>query len=126
VVDRVLEFAADGLGVEGRDPGDEDWLFLLGELGSDPDDLLGGFTGTEDDFGKTLPQRAVRVHGRKAELSHRRGLEGAESMLERDLSGAELFQELSGLVGCHAAQVAMSEQRWSRAKPGVLGSPTPA
>jgi hypothetical protein len=45
-------------------------------------------------------------------------------MLERDLSGAELFQELSGLVGCHGPQVAMGRPRWSRAKPGVPGLPT--
>jgi hypothetical protein len=109
VMDGVFEFPADGPRMEGSDPGDEHWLFLFGELGGDPDHLFRGLPGAEDDFRKTFSQRAVRVHGGKAELRHRRGLECAEGMLERDLSGAEQFQELSGLVGCHAAEVAMGE-----------------
>jgi hypothetical protein len=125
VMDGLFELSADGLRMEGSDTRDEDRLVLFGEFRGNPDDLSGSFSGAEDDFRKPFPQRAVCIHRREPELSQWRGLKCAKGMLERNFSGAELLEKLSGLVGSHAVEVAMAEQRWSRAKPEVLGSPEP-
>ena len=62
----------------------------------------------------------------KAKVRHRRGLEGAQDLLARNGSGAELFQQFSGFGGCHAAALF----GWSiipfpleNGRPGVI-SPT--
>ena len=81
VVDGAFEFFAQRAGVFGVDAGDEHPLFALQKFGGDFDDLLRRLARAENDFGKTLAQRAVRVHLRKAEVGHRRGLEGAQDLV---------------------------------------------
>ena len=66
---------------------------------------VGSLARAENHFGKIFAQRAVRVHLGKAEVGRGRGLKGPEDFFERDFSGAKLFQQFSGLGGCHPGRM---------------------
>ena len=102
MMDGALEFFPQRAGVFGGDARDEHALPVFQKLGGDFDDLLRRLARAENDFGKIFAQRAVRVHLRKAEVGHRRGLEGAQDLVAAHAAGAELFQQAGGFGSCHA------------------------
>ena len=51
--------------------------------------------------GKPLRKRAVRVHLRKAEVGHGRGLKRPQDFFARDFSGAKLLQQFACFGGSH-------------------------
>ena len=85
----------------GGDAGDEHLLPVLQQLGGDLHDLFRRLAGAKDDFGEILPERAVRVHPREAEVGHRRGLKCAQDFFARNCSGAESLQQADGFNSCH-------------------------
>ena len=52
----------------GRNAGDEDAIVLLENLSGDFDDLDGCFAAAVNDLRKALPQGAMLIHLRKAEV----------------------------------------------------------
>jgi hypothetical protein len=50
----------------------------------------------------------VRVHPREAEVGDRRGLKCAQHSIPADFAGAELVEQMAGLVGCHSRTMPQS------------------
>ena len=73
----IGELPAHGGGVVGVGAGDQHALFALHHLGRDGGDLARSFSGTENNLGETLPQRAVGIDLREAKVVDRRGAEHA-------------------------------------------------
>jgi hypothetical protein len=74
-----LEFSSHGAGVFGSDAGDQHRCWSCSNsFGGNLHDLGRRLAGAEDDFGKTFPQGAMRVHLGKTEVSHGRGLKRAQ------------------------------------------------
>ena len=68
----------------------------------DFDDLLRRFAAAKNDFGKTLAERAVRVHLREAEVGHGRGLKRAQNLVAAHSARAEFFQQLNRFGNGHS------------------------
>ena len=101
MVNRVLEFFPQRLGVFGCDPRDEHILFAFDELARDGDDLGRSFARAEDDFGESLPQRAMCVHLREAKVCYGRSLKRAQHFIAPSFSSAEIFQQSCGFNSRH-------------------------
>jgi len=95
----ALEFFAQHAGVTGANARHEHALLAFQKFSCDFDNLSGRFARAENDLGKPFAQRAVRVHLRKAEVGHRRGLECPQNPVTTHAAGAEFFQQLNGF-GC--------------------------
>ena len=100
-MDGAFEFFLERAGVFSRDARDEHRLSVFQKFRRDFDNLFRRLAGAENDFGEIFAERAVRVHLGKAEVSHRRGLEGAQDFFARNFSGAKLVQQLRGFNSCH-------------------------
>ena len=92
MMDGALEFFAQRAGVFGVMRVTSTRLIVCQKFGGDFDDLLRRLARAKNHFGKTLAQGAMRVHLRKAEVGHRRGLKGLQDFLARNFSGAKLVQ----------------------------------
>ena len=88
-----LEFSLQYTRMIRGDAGDQNALLAFEQFGGDFQDLFRGFARAEDDFGKTFPQSAMRVHLRKTEIRHGRCLERLENLLAADSARPKLFQE---------------------------------
>ena len=106
VMDGELEFPAQFPRLLRRDARDEDALFVFQEPVSDFQDLLRRLARAEDDFWKTLAQRAVRVHLREAEVGEGRGLEGAQHLVPAGFAGAKFLQQSNCFNGSHGMKIA--------------------
>ena len=74
---------------------DQHALFPLEELGGDLHDLSRCLAGAEDDLGKPLAQRAVRIHLGETQVRHGRRLEPPQHLVTADATGAELFEQFN-------------------------------
>ena len=104
-MDGELEFPAQLPRLLRRDARDEDALFVFQEAAGDFQDLLRRFARAEDDFGKTLAQRAVRVHLREAEVGEGRGLEGAQHLVPVGFASAKFLQQTNCFNGSHGMKI---------------------
>jgi hypothetical protein len=104
----TLEFFPQRPRLFRRDARDEDALFTFQKFAGDFQNLRGSFSRAENDFWKSLPQTAVRVHLRETEVGNRRGLECAQRLITADFAGAELVEQMAGLGGCHSRTMPQS------------------
>ena len=72
------------------------------DLPGDSRDLLRRLRLAEHDLGHPLPQRAVMVDRRIAEVGERQILQPRDGVVDRRIAAGELFQELSEAHGFHA------------------------
>ena len=98
----ALEFFAQRAGMCVGDARDENARIGRQNFRGYFDNLLRRFAAAENDFGKTLAERAVRVHLRETEVGDGRGLKCAQDFFARNCSSAELFQQADGFSNGHA------------------------
>ena len=74
------------------DAGHQDALFVFPQLRCNFDHLRRCLAGAKNDFGKTLPQRPVRVHLRETQIGQRRNLESPHDLGATHSARAEFLQ----------------------------------
>ena len=116
VVTRLLELLLDSADLFHVQPGNEQTTLALGDFPRDADHLRGRFAPAINDLGKTLAQRAMRVHLCKSKVRNRRRLECGQRIRHLDLSGTNLFQYLNGIRSRHNAAKLHDEPPVSRRK----------
>ena len=80
---------------------DEEVLAAAGDLLRDRDDLRGGLTRAEDDFGEPTAQRAMVVHLGEAQVLVGQALQPLGRLLERHASVADRPQQRFDVPGIH-------------------------
>lgn len=78
---------------------------MIKKLGSNLSDLMGSLTSSEDDFGKALTQRAMRIDSRESDVSTGRGLKCFENFVARHATGAKFLQQLSCFDNGHGRMI---------------------
>ena len=102
VINGALELPAQPARMFGRDAGDQHALLALEQLGRDLHHLVRRLARAKDDLGEPLPQRAVRIHLRKAKVRHRRRLELPQDFVPADAARSKLLQEFDCFRRGHA------------------------
>jgi hypothetical protein len=100
-MDGLSELPPQSLRVPRRGAGDQHAFFVFQEFGHNGPNLVGGFAGAENNFGKPFPQRPMRVQLRETEIRDRRRLKGPHHFLTADPAGAKLIQNPDGFGDCH-------------------------
>ena len=93
--------------------------------GRDGGDLARGFSGTENNLGETLPQRAVGIDLREAKVIDRCGAQHAQHFGLVDLAGLVALQQLAGFSWCHLRGINTGRAAASRRKRAWPGGNRP-
>ena len=104
MMDSLLKFLFECLGVSGLDSRDEDAITLLENFAGDFDHLNRGFARAKNNLRKTLSQGAMLIHLRKAKIGNGLLSQCSEDLFLADFSSAKLLEQLIGLVGGHARE----------------------
>ena len=83
------------------EPRDEDVLARAGQLARDAHDLRGRLSLAEHDLGRTLPERAVVIDGRVAEVRERQVLELRDRVVDARRAAPHSLEQLPDPCGVH-------------------------
>ena len=105
MINRVLEIFPQQPRMLRRDARREHILMMIEKFAGDFQHLLRRLASAKNHLGKTLAQRAMRIHLREPDIRNRRRLERFQYLVTPHAARAEFFQELSRFSNCHAPTV---------------------
>ena len=118
---RRRQLGRNGGGVFGGGASHEYAILALHDLGRYGRDLFRFFAGTENNFRKSLSQRAVRIHLREAKVVDRLGTKSVQHRGLIDFAGFEPLQKLAGFLWCHRQGFNSSSMPTSRGNAPLTG-----
>ena len=121
MMDGAFEFLPQRAGMFGSDSRDQHWLSAIEQLGGDFDHLFRRFAGAKNDFGEIFAQRAVRVHLRKTEIGHRRGLKRVQHLSRAGFFPREIVPAIAAPRQLSWQDNASRNARCHARKPSVHG-----
>ena len=100
--------------------GHEQVVARIEDLGRDGEELIGRLALPEDHLRRALPQSAVVIDGRDADVAERQLLERSHRLVDVELPRLHLGEELADLVGAHPGNMYSSAGRPS--SPSLTGA----
>jgi hypothetical protein len=92
MVNRILELPLDHTGVVLCRACHQHTLTVVQQAAGNPNNLLRSLACPENHFWKSPPERPVRIHPGKAQVSHWRVLKRPEDFIAANTPGAKLFK----------------------------------